>query len=113
MPCDISGSYDWVVVSTESIIQASSEVYNFTDLANYHAGNDSANCAIVAMEDIYACESYWNTTNATRNDSAAHLWQFVKDANTNYLWKDSKGKGSLSLNIENVFEKGKDVLGIK
>lgn len=33
---------------------------------------------------------------------------FLKDANTNYLWKDSKGKGSLSLNIENVFEKGKD-----
>jgi iron complex transport system substrate-binding protein len=33
---------------------------------------------------------------------------FLKDANTNYLWKDSKGKGSLILNIENVFEKGKD-----
>jgi len=33
---------------------------------------------------------------------------FLNDANTNYLWKDSKGKGSLSLNIENVFEKGKD-----
>lgn len=33
---------------------------------------------------------------------------FLKDANTNYLWKDSKGNGSLSLNIENVFDKGKD-----
>lgn len=33
---------------------------------------------------------------------------FLNDANTNYLWKNSKGKGSLSLNIENVFEKGKD-----
>jgi iron complex transport system substrate-binding protein len=33
---------------------------------------------------------------------------FLKDANTNYLWKDSEGKGSLSLNIENVFEKGKN-----
>lgn len=33
---------------------------------------------------------------------------FLKDANTNYLWKDSEGEGSLSLNIENVFEKGKD-----
>ena len=31
---------------------------------------------------------------------------FLKDANTNYLWSDSKGNGSLSLNIENVFEKG-------
>lgn len=33
---------------------------------------------------------------------------FLEDANTNYLYKDSKGEGSLSLNIENVFEKGKD-----
>ncbi len=33
---------------------------------------------------------------------------FLKDANTNYLWSDTEGNGSLSLNIENVFEKGKD-----
>jgi len=33
---------------------------------------------------------------------------FLKDANTNYLWQNSKGKGSLALNIESVFEKGKD-----
>ena len=33
---------------------------------------------------------------------------FLRDANTNYLWNNSTGKGSLSLNVENVFEKGKD-----
>lgn len=33
--------------------------------------------------------------------------QFLKDANTNYLWKDSKGKGSLSLSFESVLDKGK------
>lgn len=33
---------------------------------------------------------------------------FLKDANTSYLWSDSKGKGSLSLNVENVFLKGRD-----
>jgi len=32
--------------------------------------------------------------------------QFLKDANTNYLWSDTKGKGSLSLNFESVYEKG-------
>jgi len=31
--------------------------------------------------------------------------QFLKDANTNYLWADSKGKGSLALSFETVFEK--------
>ncbi|MGK0452938.1 MAG: iron complex transport system substrate-binding protein [Paraglaciecola sp.] len=34
--------------------------------------------------------------------------QFLKDANLNYLWKDSKGKGSLSLSFESVFDKGKN-----
>ena len=33
---------------------------------------------------------------------------YFKDAQTNYLWKDTKGTGSLSLNFENVFEKGKN-----
>ncbi|TMM31110.1 ABC transporter substrate-binding protein [Polaribacter aestuariivivens] len=33
---------------------------------------------------------------------------FLKDANVDYLWKDSKGKGSLSLSFESVFDKGKN-----
>lgn len=33
--------------------------------------------------------------------------QLLKDANLNYLWKGTKGKGSLSLSFESVFEKGK------
>lgn len=32
--------------------------------------------------------------------------QFIADANGDYLWKDSKGTGSLSLNLESVLEKG-------
>ena len=34
--------------------------------------------------------------------------QFLNDANLNYLWKNSEGKGSLSLSFESVFDKGKD-----
>jgi iron complex transport system substrate-binding protein len=34
--------------------------------------------------------------------------QYLIDANLNYLWKDSKGKGSLSLSFESVFEKGQN-----
>ncbi|WP_308991216.1 ABC transporter substrate-binding protein [Mariniflexile litorale] len=34
--------------------------------------------------------------------------QLLEDANVNYLWKDSKGIGSLSLNFETVFMKAKD-----
>jgi len=32
--------------------------------------------------------------------------QFLKDANVNYLWKETSGKGSLALSFESVFEKG-------
>lgn len=32
--------------------------------------------------------------------------QFLKDANLNYLWQNTKGKGSLSLNFESVLDKG-------
>lgn len=34
--------------------------------------------------------------------------QFIADANGDYLWKDSKGSGSISLNLESVLEKGID-----
>ncbi len=34
--------------------------------------------------------------------------QFIKDANGTYLWNDTEGTGSLSLNLESVLEKGKD-----
>ena len=32
--------------------------------------------------------------------------QFLKDANVNYLWENTEGKGSLSLSFESVFNKG-------
>ncbi|WGF92451.1 ABC transporter substrate-binding protein [Aequorivita marisscotiae] len=34
--------------------------------------------------------------------------QFIADANGEYLWKNSEGTGSLSLNLESVLEKGHD-----
>ena len=34
--------------------------------------------------------------------------QFLKDANLEYPWEDTEGKGSLNLSFESVFEKGQD-----
>lgn len=34
--------------------------------------------------------------------------KYFEDAQADYLWKDTKGTGSLSLNFENVFEKGQN-----
>ena len=33
--------------------------------------------------------------------------QFLKDANLDYLWKDTEGKGSLNLGFEHVLKKDK------
>lgn len=35
--------------------------------------------------------------------------QFMADANSDYLWEDSKGTGSLSLSLESVLDKGHNV----
>ena len=34
--------------------------------------------------------------------------QYLKDANLDYLWKNTKGKGSLSLSFESILDKGKE-----
>ncbi|QFZ53753.1 ABC transporter substrate-binding protein [Oceanihabitans sp. IOP_32] len=44
----------------------------------------------------------WYLPNGTSTEA-----QFLKDANTNYLWKDSTGSGSLKLNFEAVYTKAK------
>ena len=45
----------------------------------------------------------WFLPNGTSTEA-----QLLKDASTNYLWSDSKGTGSLSLNFETVYLKAKD-----
>lgn len=37
----------------------------------------------------------------------SYVAQFLRDANTNYLWQDSQGQGSLNLSFESVFEQAK------
>ena len=44
----------------------------------------------------------WYLPNGTSPEA-----QFLKDANVDYLWNDTKGKGSLALSFESVFEKGR------
>ena len=38
----------------------------------------------------------------------SYIAQFLKDAGTDYLWKDSKKNGSLALSFESVLEKGQN-----
>ena len=45
----------------------------------------------------------WYLPNGTSTEA-----QLLKDANVNYLWSETQGSGSLSLNFESVFIKAKD-----
>lgn len=45
----------------------------------------------------------WYLPNGTSPEA-----QLLKDANVNYLWSETTGKGSLALSFEAVFEKAKD-----
>ena len=45
----------------------------------------------------------WYLPNGTSPEA-----QFLKDANTNYLWSETKESGSIALSFEAVFEKGKN-----
>ncbi|MBE9489668.1 MAG: ABC transporter substrate-binding protein, partial [Bacteroidetes bacterium] len=45
----------------------------------------------------------WYLPNGTSTEA-----QFLKDANVNYIWSNSKGSGSLALNFETVYEKAKN-----
>lgn len=45
----------------------------------------------------------WYLPNGTSTEA-----QILKDANVNYLWSETEGSGSLSLNFEVVFEKAKN-----
>src|SRR5690606_7785612 len=45
----------------------------------------------------------WYLPNGTSTEA-----DILKDANVNYLWSDTKGTGSLSLNFEVVFDKAKN-----
>lgn len=45
----------------------------------------------------------WYLPNGTSPEA-----QFLKDANTNYLWSDTKDAGSLALSFETVYDRAKD-----
>ena len=60
----------------------------------------------ISKPKILSGAMYQDKWNLPAGDSyAAH---FLKDANVNYPWLNSKGKGSLSLSFESVFDKAKD-----
>lgn len=55
---------------------------------------------------VFSGAMYQDTWYLPQGDSWAAV--FIKDANADYLWKDSKGTGSASLSFEAVFDKAQN-----
>ena len=77
--CGSSQRVDYVIVTTQSLALDSSQSYNWSDLVTHRQQRDGLSGQIATMEEILACEDYFNDTSCF-NDSAARLREFCKDA---------------------------------
>jgi hypothetical protein len=77
--CDPADTYEWVLITSNSLNDTTGYTYNWSDLLTHRADESSINCIKVTVEDIDLCSDYWNDT-GTFNDSQAHIREFCKDA---------------------------------
>lgn len=71
---------------------------------NYHFARETAKRA-VSKPSVLSGAMYKDIWYLPQGNSWAAA--FINDANGSYLWKESEGTGSLSLNLESVLDKGK------
>lgn len=77
--CDTSDHYDYVIITSNSLKSTTGYSYNWTSLINHRQTYSGLDGIIVTVEEINACNDYWNAT-STFNDSQAHIREFCKDA---------------------------------
>lgn len=86
--CDPADTYEYVIITSDSLSDTSGYEYNLSDLVNHREEYSGLNATIVTVEEIDACSYYWNQT-STFNDTQAHIREFCKDAydewNTTYM----------------------------
>ena len=72
---------------------------------NYNKAKDIASKATYSptiLSGAIMSKDIWNLP-----AGKSFVAQFLTDANTKYLWKDSEGKGSLSISFESILDTGK------
>ena len=81
--CNSSDSYPYVIITNNLLRDATGFAYNWSDLINHRNSYSGLAGTIVTVEDIDACDDYWNDT-ALFNDTQAHIREFCKDAYQNW-----------------------------
>jgi len=77
--CDPSDSYQFIIITSQSLASTSGYSYNWSDLIDHRESFSGLDGIIVTVGDIDACSAYWNAS-STFNDSQAHIREFCKDA---------------------------------
>jgi len=86
--CDPVNNFEYVIITNNSLVDTTGYSYNLSDLVSHRENYSGYNATIVTVEEIDACNTYWNDT-SLYNDSQAHIREFCKDAyqdwNTEYI----------------------------
>jgi len=97
--CNPVETNEYVIVTNAYLTNGHNFSYNWSDLITHREQHDGLSGKIMTMEEIIACESYWNNTDRF-NDSAALLREFIKDAYLNWETKYVLLGGSWQINNE-------------
>ncbi len=81
--CNPAENYRYVVITDETLNNATGELYNWSDLLVHRAQHNNLSTTLVTVEEINCCQSYWNDTELY-NDTAAHIRGFIRDAYLNW-----------------------------
>ena len=114
--CNPANDYDYVIITTEKNglnhwKTSTSLPYNWTSLMNKHTTENNLNCTLVTIEDIIACQDYYQP-NQLFNDTPALIREFLKDAyqdwNTTYVLIAGDDEWIPRREMDNGYEKNVD-----
>ena len=77
--CDTTTHYPYVIITSNSLKDTTGYPYNWSSLLTHRKSYSGLNGTIVTVQEIDACQDYWNST-PLFNDSPAHIREFCKDA---------------------------------
>ncbi len=77
--CNSNDTYEYVIITNESLIDTNGYPYNISDLQSHRENYSDMNAISVTVEEIDACQEYWNDSSIF-NDTQAHIREFCKDA---------------------------------
>ncbi|MCX6671746.1 MAG: hypothetical protein NTX92_07490 [Euryarchaeota archaeon] len=77
--CNPAQQYQYVIITSQSLKDVTGYQYNWSSLITHRRTFSGLNGTIVTVQEIDACQDYWNVT-PLFNDSPAHIREFCKDA---------------------------------